>query len=53
MSHDKIGPKEQRQRELRDLKYGPKKSRKPSASDLRGKIARIKPSAPRSGGRGR
>jgi hypothetical protein len=38
MSHDKIGPKEAQQRLLRDRKL----AKKPSTTELRGRIAKVK-----------
>ena len=49
MSHDKIGPKEQALREMRQHRF----ARKPSHTELKGKIAKIKPSPRIKNRRGR
>jgi len=53
MSHDKIGPKEMQRRQMREDNFAKKGGKKPSASDLRARIARIKPMTNKGGKRGR
>lgn len=47
MSHDKVGDKERQLRALRDARN----AKKPSTSDLRKNIAKIKPVTRQQGGR--
>jgi hypothetical protein len=53
MSHDKIGPKEQMLRNMRESSATKAKSKRPSVSDVRTKIAKIKPVTRHGGKRGR
>lgn len=45
MSHDKIGPKERMLREMREARFAKPKVSPPSTSELREKIAAVKPKA--------
>ena len=52
MSHDKIGPKEAQLRALKANKFAKTPTPKPpSASDLRKRIAAVKPMTKKQGGR--
>lgn len=42
MSHDKVGPREQQLRELRERRFAERNTRKPTVADLRGKVADVK-----------
>lgn len=55
MSHDKIGPKEAQLRALKAEKFAGRRaaSKPPSTSDLRKKVAAIKPMTRYGGKRGR
>mgnify|MGYP001390846664 CR=1 FL=1 len=53
MSHDKIGPKEAMLRRQREERFATKNSKRPSASDLRNQVSKIKPMTKKGGRRGR
>ena len=51
MSHDKIGPREQQLREMRERRFAERNAKKPSVADLRSKVAKVKPMARNQGGK--
>lgn len=48
-----MGPKERAQREMREANFAARNAKKPTAADLRNKIAKIKAAPRKGGGRGR